>query len=59
MNSKVEIIFLEICSSALVQGCEEHLSKWFENNIFILSAISISLLITQVRVLLIKKPTKY
>ncbi|PKK20775.1 tetraspanin 19 [Columba livia] len=34
--------------STYSMGCEEHLSKWFENNILILTAISISLLITQV-----------
>ncbi|KAK2534909.1 hypothetical protein Q9233_003821 [Columba guinea] len=45
--------------STYSMGCEEHLSKWFENNILILTAISISLLITQVRVLLSKKTTKY
>ncbi|NWI70123.1 CD82 protein, partial [Todus mexicanus] len=32
-------------------GCEEYLNAWFENNVLILTAITISLLITQVRVL--------
>ncbi|NXP11951.1 CD82 protein, partial [Thinocorus orbignyianus] len=31
-------------------GCEEYLNTWFEKNVLILTAIAISLLITQVRV---------
>ncbi|XP_005147974.1 tetraspanin-19 [Melopsittacus undulatus] len=29
-------------------GCEEHLNTWFENNVLILTAITVSLLITQI-----------
>ncbi|XP_030336108.1 putative tetraspanin-19 isoform X1 [Strigops habroptila] len=35
--------------STYSMGCEEHLNTWFENNVLILTAITISLLITQVR----------
>ncbi|NWR58893.1 CD82 protein, partial [Bucorvus abyssinicus] len=34
--------------SAYSMGCEEYLNTWFENNILILTAITISLLITQI-----------
>ncbi|NXW65320.1 CD82 protein, partial [Eurystomus gularis] len=37
--------------SAYSTGCEEYLNMWFENNVSILTAIAISLLITQVRLL--------
>ncbi|NWX07096.1 CD82 protein, partial [Caloenas nicobarica] len=37
--------------STYSMGCEEHLSTWFESNVLILTAVIISLLITQVRVL--------
>ncbi|NXK76799.1 CD82 protein, partial [Amazona guildingii] len=37
--------------SAYRMGCEEHLNTWFENNVLILTAITVSLLIAQVRVL--------
>uniref|UniRef100_A0A672TWU9 Tetraspanin 19 n=1 Tax=Strigops habroptila TaxID=2489341 RepID=A0A672TWU9_STRHB len=33
--------------STYSMGCEEHLNTWFENNVLILTAITISLLITQ------------
>ncbi|OXB73151.1 UNVERIFIED_CONTAM: hypothetical protein H355_012415, partial [Colinus virginianus] len=42
-------------NSTYSMGCEEHLDTWFENNVLILNGISISLLITQVRALLLKK----
>ncbi|NXV77241.1 CD82 protein, partial [Atlantisia rogersi] len=35
-------------------GCEKFLNAWFENNVLILTAITVSLLIIQVRVLLSK-----
>ncbi|XP_032855632.1 tetraspanin-19 [Tyto alba] len=34
--------------SAYSMGCEEYLNTWFENNVLILTAIAISLLITQI-----------
>uniref|UniRef100_A0A8B9LYE8 Tetraspanin 19 n=1 Tax=Accipiter nisus TaxID=211598 RepID=A0A8B9LYE8_9AVES len=38
-------------NSTYSMGCEEYLNTWFENNVLNLTAITISLLITQVRVL--------
>ncbi|PKU49680.1 tetraspanin-19 [Limosa lapponica baueri] len=35
-------------NSTYSMGCEEYLNTWFENNVLILTAIAISLLITQV-----------
>ncbi|KFP74118.1 Putative tetraspanin-19, partial [Acanthisitta chloris] len=35
-------------NSTYSMGCEEYLNAWFENNVLILTAITISLLITQV-----------
>ncbi|KAM9634871.1 tetraspanin-19 isoform 1-T3 [Morphnus guianensis] len=42
--------------STYSMGCEAYLNTWFENNVLILTAITISLLITQVRVFFSKKP---
>ncbi|KAM9388162.1 LOW QUALITY PROTEIN: tetraspanin-19 [Phaethornis superciliosus] len=36
------LCFLEICSSLLAYGCEDYLNTWFENNVFILTAITIT-----------------
>ncbi|XP_069629843.1 tetraspanin-19 isoform X3 [Haliaeetus albicilla] len=35
-------------NSTYSMGCEEYLNTWFENNVLILTAITISLLITQI-----------
>ncbi|KAM9579726.1 tetraspanin-19 [Guaruba guarouba] len=35
-------------NSTYRMGCEEHLNTWFENNVLILTAITVSLLITQI-----------
>ncbi|NWR74994.1 CD82 protein, partial [Centropus unirufus] len=37
-------------NSTYIMGCEEYLNAWFENNVLILTAVSVTLLITQVRI---------
>ncbi|NXY43309.1 CD82 protein, partial [Ceuthmochares aereus] len=49
MKSGVKKWFCDVTRDSLhSMGCEEYLNTWFENNVLILTAISVSILITQV-----------